>query len=61
LKMAMERQGQLKNKWKRGQVMVEYLIVLLSVVLMYFLLNVLLGSFMSYGSRALDFITWKYP
>jgi hypothetical protein len=50
-----------KNTRKRGQVIVEYVIVLLSVVLMYFLLNVLFGSFMSYGSRALDFITWKYP
>ena len=46
---------------KQGQVMVEYLIVLLSVVLMYFLLNILWGSFISYGNRALDFITWKYP
>jgi uncharacterized protein (UPF0333 family) len=50
-----------ENTRKRGQVIVEYVIVLLSVVLMYFLLKVLFGSFMSYGSRALDFITWKYP
>ncbi len=46
---------------RRGQVMVEYLLVLLSVVLMYFMLNILWHAFNAYGGRALDLITWKYP
>jgi len=46
---------------KRGQVMVEYVVVLLSVVLMYIMLRLLLHAFNAYGGRALDLILWRYP
>ena len=49
------------SRLKQGQVMVEYLIVLLAVVLMYFMLRIFWHAFNAYGDRALDLITWKYP
>jgi len=57
----MERPGKLNHVKKAGQVMVEYLLVLLSVLLMYFLLNILANAFKAYGGRALDLILWRYP
>jgi hypothetical protein len=46
---------------KQGQVMVEYLLVLLSVVLMYFMLRLLLYAFNASSGRVLDLVTWRYP
>lgn len=58
----MKDPGKMKNQQKCGQVMVEYVVVLLSVVLMYFMIKgVLWGVFINYGERALDLILWRYP
>jgi len=57
----MEKPGKLGAERKRGQVMVEYLIVLLSVVLIFFLLRYFVNAFKAYGGRALDLIIWRYP
>ena len=57
----MEKPGRVICSNKRGQVMVEYVIVLLSVVLMYFMLRWLWYAFNASSGRVLDIITWKYP
>ncbi len=57
----MDTLGMTVHGKKRGQVMVEYVVVLLSVVLMYIMLRLLLHAFNAYGGRALDLILWRYP
>ncbi len=57
----MMEPGKCRLERKRGQVMVEYVMVLLSVILMYFMLNLFLNGFKAYGGRALDLILWRYP
>jgi uncharacterized protein (UPF0333 family) len=57
----MDEPVQQSRRLKQGQVMVEYVIVLLAVLLMYFMLNIFWNAFNAYGGRALDLITWKYP